>query len=59
LIIPLLFYIVILGAGFNLDTLRRNGWLFEVARSEEKWYRFYTYFGAFHFYQRVSFTDLA
>ncbi|KAH9989296.1 sulfate transporter family-domain-containing protein [Russula vinacea] len=44
LIIPVVFYIVILGARFNLDTLRRDGWLFEVARSEEKWYRFYTYF---------------
>jgi len=39
-----LFYVVILGAGLNLDTLRENGWLFEVARSEEKWYRYYTYF---------------
>ncbi|KAF8495887.1 sulfate transporter family-domain-containing protein [Russula emetica] len=44
LIIPVLFYIIVLGAGLDLDTLRRDGWLFEVARSEEKWYRFYTYF---------------
>jgi len=44
LIIPVVFYLVVLCADFNLDTLRRNGWLFEVARSEEKWYRFYTYF---------------
>lgn len=48
MIIPVVFYVVILGARFNLDTLRRDGWLFEVTRSEEKWYRFYTYFGAFH-----------
>jgi SulP family sulfate permease len=57
LIIPVVFYIVILGARFNLDTLRRDGWLFEVARSEEKWYRFYTYFGAFHCYLRIPFID--
>lgn len=58
LIMPVVFYTVILGAGFNLDTLRRDGWLFDVARSE-KWYRFYTYFGAFHRYQWVFFTDRA
>ncbi|KAI0268534.1 sulfate transporter family-domain-containing protein [Russula aff. rugulosa BPL654] len=44
LILPVVFYVVVLGAGFDLDTLRSDGWLFEVARSEEKWYRFYTYF---------------
>jgi SulP family sulfate permease len=54
-----MFYIVVFGAGFDLDTLRRDGWLFEVARSEEKWYRFYTYFGAFHRYPRIPFTDRA
>jgi SulP family sulfate permease len=59
LIIPAVFYIVVLGAGFDLDTLRRDGWLFEVARSEEKWYRFYTYFGAFHRCPRIPFTDRA
>jgi SulP family sulfate permease len=59
LIIPVVFYIVVLGAGLDLDTLRRDGWLFEVARSEEKWYRFYTYFGAFHRYPRIPFTDRA
>ncbi|KAI0247014.1 sulfate transporter family-domain-containing protein [Lactifluus subvellereus] len=45
LIIPAVFYIVVLSAGFDLDTLRRERWLFEAARSEEKWYRFYNYFG--------------
>jgi len=57
LIIPVVFYLVVLGAGFNLDTLRRDGWLFEVARSEEKWYRFYTYFGTFHVFVKTSVTD--
>jgi len=55
--IPVVFYIVVLGAGFDLDTLRRDGWLFEVARSEEKWYQYYTYFGAFHRYPSIPFTD--
>ena len=47
LIIPAVFYIIILIAGFDLDLLRRERWLFQVARSEEKWYQFYTYFGRF------------
>ena len=47
LIIPAVFYIVILSAGFDLDFLRRERWLFQVARSEEQWYQFYTYFGGF------------
>ena len=47
LIIPAVFYVVILIAGLDLDVLRRERWLFQVARSEEKWYQFYTYFGRF------------
>lgn len=26
--------------------LRKAGWIFDVGASEEKWYQFYTYFGA-------------
>jgi SulP family sulfate permease len=59
LIIPIVFYLVVFGAGFDLDSLRRDGWLFEVARHEEKWYRFYTYFGAFSLDPKVSSTDHA
>ncbi|KAH9165177.1 sulfate transporter family-domain-containing protein [Lactarius sanguifluus] len=44
LIIPALFYVVVLSAGLDLDLLRRERWLFQVARSEEKWFQFYTYF---------------
>ncbi|KAI9447202.1 sulfate transporter family-domain-containing protein [Lactarius psammicola] len=44
LIIPAVFYVVVLSAGLDLDLLRRERWLFQVARSEEKWYQFYTYF---------------
>lgn len=51
-----MFYIVVLGIGFDLDTLRQDGWLFEVARSEEKWYRFYAYFGVFYRHVRNPFT---
>lgn len=59
LIIPTVFYIVVLSAGFDLDTLRRERWLFEAARSEEKWYSFYTYFGGSYFTPRASLTDRA
>ena len=48
LIIPIAFYFIVFVAGFELDSLRRDGWLFEVAKHEEKWYRFYTYFGALY-----------
>jgi sulfate permease, SulP family len=44
---PVVFYLVVFIAGLDLDSLRRDGWLFEVASNEEKWYQFYTYFGAF------------
>ncbi|KAH9994309.1 sulfate transporter family-domain-containing protein [Russula compacta] len=44
LIIPVLFYLVVLVVGFDLDMLRRERWLFEVAKSEAMWYQFYTYF---------------
>ncbi|KAN0133449.1 Sulfate transporter family domain containing protein [Lactarius tabidus] len=44
LVIPAVFYIVILCAGLDLDFLRRERWLFQIASSEEKWYKFYTYF---------------
>lgn len=57
LIIPVLFYLVVLVVGFDLDMLRSKGWLFEVAKSEAKWYQFYTYFGVFHFDSKIPFTD--
>ncbi|EIM84807.1 uncharacterized protein STEHIDRAFT_60168 [Stereum hirsutum FP-91666 SS1] len=44
IIIPAVFYIVVLAAGLDLDVLRKAGWIFDVGASEEKWYQFYTYF---------------
>ncbi|KAI0260384.1 sulfate transporter family-domain-containing protein [Gloeopeniophorella convolvens] len=44
LVIPVVFYIIVLSTGLDLGMLRKTGWLFEVAQSEEKWYNFYTYF---------------
>ena len=54
-----MFYIVVLSAGFDLDTLRRERWIFEAARGEEKWYQFYTYFGGSHFIPGATLTDRA
>ncbi|EIN04492.1 sulfate anion transporter [Punctularia strigosozonata HHB-11173 SS5] len=42
IVIPLVFYFVVLVAGLDLDHLRRAGWIFEKGPSGEKWYRFYT-----------------
>jgi SulP family sulfate permease len=58
LIIPVLFYFVVFVAGLDLDSLRRDGWLFEVAE-QEKWYRFYTYFGEFYLGPKISSIDHA
>ena len=51
LVIPIVFYVVVAAAQLNLDTLRRDGWLFETAREVggvDSWYAFYTYYGGFH-----------
>jgi SulP family sulfate permease len=47
LIIPIVFYVVVAASQLDLDTLRREGWLFETARevgSTDTWYTFYTYY---------------
>ncbi|KAF9505966.1 hypothetical protein BS47DRAFT_1378186 [Hydnum rufescens UP504] len=44
LVIPIIFYGVVLVAGLNLDSLRASGWLFDVGTSREPWYKFYSYF---------------
>jgi SulP family sulfate permease len=43
LAIPLVFYAVVLGGGFDLSELRRGGWLFDTGASAP-WWTFYTYF---------------
>ncbi|TFY58018.1 hypothetical protein EVG20_g8313 [Dentipellis fragilis] len=44
IVIPIIFYIIVAAARLNLHTLRREGWLFDVAASQHSWYEFYTYF---------------
>jgi SulP family sulfate permease len=49
MIIPAVFYIVVAAAQLDLDTLRKDGWLFNSAEVsggvEDKWYGFYSYLG--------------
>ena len=40
-----MFYIVIASARLDLNTLRREGWLFEMGNTREPWYKFYTLYG--------------
>lgn len=49
IIIPFLFYIVVVGAGLSLVDLRKHGWLFDLGNnaSGEAWYKMYSYLGAF------------
>ncbi|KAI6096494.1 sulfate transporter family-domain-containing protein [Pisolithus sp. B1] len=46
LVIPVVFYVIVIAAGFDLDSLRRDGWLFDSAGTTGAggWYAFYTYF---------------
>ncbi|KAI0314568.1 sulfate transporter family-domain-containing protein [Amylostereum chailletii] len=44
IVIPVVFYIVVLAARLDLGTLREEGWLFEIEASSEAWWNFYTYF---------------
>ncbi|KAI6127650.1 sulfate transporter family-domain-containing protein [Pisolithus croceorrhizus] len=46
LVIPVVFYVIVIAAGFDLDSLRRDGWLFDSAGTTGAggWYEFYTYF---------------
>ncbi|KAG2346177.1 hypothetical protein BDR05DRAFT_974653 [Suillus weaverae] len=47
MIIPVVFYVVVAAAQLNLGSLRRDGWLFDMAKgtggSEDKWYGFHSY----------------
>lgn len=45
IVIPAVFYVIVAAAHLDLPTLRRDGWLFDVAVSSEPWYHFYSYFG--------------
>ncbi|KAG1772473.1 sulfate transporter family-domain-containing protein [Suillus placidus] len=47
MIIPVVFYVVVAAAQLNLGSLRRDGWLFDMAKgtggSEDRWYGFHSY----------------
>ncbi|KAI5999213.1 sulfate transporter family-domain-containing protein [Pisolithus albus] len=46
LVIPVVFYVIVIAAGLDLESLRGDGWLFDSAGTTEAggWYEFYTYF---------------
>ncbi|KAL1742153.1 sulfate transporter family-domain-containing protein [Schizophyllum fasciatum] len=43
-LIPAIFYVVVLSAKLDLGELRDAGWLFDVGGGEGKWYTFYEFF---------------
>ena len=47
LAIPAIFYVVVLASGLSLDTLRDEGWVFDIRGGDDGvgWYKFYDYFG--------------
>ncbi|KAK7681788.1 hypothetical protein QCA50_015135 [Cerrena zonata] len=44
IIIPIIFYIVVVAASLNLSSLRDKGWLFIIDTSDDPWYKFYSYY---------------
>ncbi|KAK4054905.1 hypothetical protein OIV83_000829 [Microbotryomycetes sp. JL201] len=42
--IPVVFYAVAAAARINIETLRENGWVFEVNGVDNRWYEFWTLF---------------
>lgn len=55
LIIPIAFYVIVIAASLDLDKLRKDGWLFELAPGTgDKWYEFYSYYGEYAARQRCS-----
>ncbi|KAM0793249.1 hypothetical protein ACM66B_000711 [Microbotryomycetes sp. NB124-2] len=42
--IPIVFYAVAAAARINIETLRENGWVFEVNGVDNRWYEFWTLF---------------
>lgn len=41
-VIPLIFYIVVLSARIDFDHLRATGWVFDVGKNTQAWWKFYT-----------------
>jgi SulP family sulfate permease len=45
-VIPLVFYIVAVSAGIDIETLRASGWVFDLPQNTP-WYAFYQLYGSF------------
>jgi MFS superfamily sulfate permease-like transporter len=43
-VIPIIFYIVVAIGGWDFDYLRAEGWVFDVGKNTQAWWKFYTYF---------------
>ncbi|OCF36928.1 vacuolar protein [Kwoniella heveanensis BCC8398] len=43
-VIPLIFYVVVAIGGWSMDHLRATGWVFDVGKNTQAWWKFYTYF---------------
>ena len=42
--IPVIFYVIVAIGGWDLETLRASGWVFDVGKNTQAWWKFYTYF---------------
>lgn len=47
LAIPVVFYSISYSVGYDVEDLRRLGWVFEVAGVDSEWYEFVTLYGTF------------
>jgi SulP family sulfate permease len=43
-IIPMIFYITVAIGGWSFDELRESGWVFDVGKDTQAWWKFYTLF---------------
>ncbi|WVQ99241.1 hypothetical protein IAU59_006373 [Kwoniella sp. CBS 9459] len=43
-VIPIIFYIAVAIGGWPMDHLRSTGWVFDVGKNTQAWWKFYTYF---------------
>lgn len=54
IVIPFVFYFVVLAGRFNIQDLRESGWIFTTGGAHDPWYKFYTMFGSSTAFQPVS-----
>ncbi|WWC70385.1 uncharacterized protein I206_104335 [Kwoniella pini CBS 10737] len=43
-VVPLIFYAVVLIGRWDIEHLRETGWVFDVGKNTQSWWKFYTYF---------------